>query len=255
MPDNYPICPKCGYQRNELDKPVHPALCPACGICYGKWQVPEKTAGTVEKKTVYQQQENEDAVMSRWETLKELFLTTPEQVVSIPFYGRVFAFTVSFFWGCSFMLAGIDWQSIGGSFLHNINLPFHEFEHVLFMPFGRFWHILGGSLFQVLLPLLLLLAFAIQQKDNFAASIMLWWSGQNFIDVSPYIADAQLRVLPLIRGMGEESHDWGNLLTMAGNLQYTHTFVNCSFIIGCILFLISYIWGGYLLLQQKKTLI
>ena len=36
------------------------------------------------------------------------------------------------------------------------------------------------------------------------------------IDVSPYIADAPYRVLPLVGGLGEESHDWGNLLTMTG---------------------------------------
>ena len=82
---------------------------------------------------------------------------------------------------------------------------------------------------------------------------MLWWCGQNFIDVSPYIADAQLRSLPLILGLGEESHDWGNLLTMTGNLQDTYTIANTSFSIGCLLIFVSYIWGAYLLVQQKQT--
>lgn len=255
MTVNYPICPNCGYQRNEYDKPVHPAICPACGILYAKWQSSDKVESTEDSAVDYEQEiEDEQAVMSLWESLKDLFLTVPYQVDEFTFYGRSLAYIVFFFWGWSFILDGTDWKSIGGSFLHNINLPFHEFGHVLFMPFGRFWHILGGSLFQILLPLLILLGFSIQQKDNFGASIMLWWCGQNFIDVSPYIADAQLRSLPLILGMGEESHDWGNLLTMTGNLQHSHTIANSSFIIGCTLIFVSYIWGAYLLIQQKRKL-
>ena len=251
MSVNYPICPNCSYQRNEYDKPVHPAICPACGILYGKWQAANTEDSTAENE---QEREGEQPRMTLWESLKDLFLTVPEQVDAMTFYGRLLAFSAFFIWGWSFILGGIDWQSIGGSFLHNINLPFHEFGHLLFMPFGRFWHISGGSLFQILLPLLILLGFSIQQKDNFGASIMLWWCGQNFIDVSPYIADAQLRALPLISGLGEESHDWGNLLTMTGNLKHTHTIASSCFTMGCILIFVSYIWGAYLLIRQKKML-
>ena len=242
---SYPICPSCGYQRNEHDKLVHAAMCPACGILYEKWQ-----ANTDEYEPSI---EDEPVSMTLWESLKDLFLSVPDRVDSLSFYGRLLLFFAFFMWGWSFIFGGIDWQAIGGSFLHNVNLPFHEFGHVLFMPFGRFWHILGGSLFQIVLPLFVLLAFSIQQRDNFSASIMLWWCGQNLIDVSPYIADAQLRALPLIRGMGEEGHDWGNLLTMTGNLQHTQTMANWSFTLGCIVIILSNIWTLYLLIKQKKV--
>ncbi len=255
MNANYPICPNCSYQRNELDKLVHQAICPACGILYAKWQTPDTVNSRQDSASDPEQEwEEHQSRMTLWESIKDLFLSVPYQVDKMTFYGRVLAFSAFFIWGGSFILGGIDWQGIGGSFLHNINLPFHEFGHLLFMPFGRFWSILGGSLFQVLLPLLILLAFSIQQKDNFGASIMLWWCGQNFIDVSPYIADAQLRALPLILNKGDESHDWGNLLTMTGNLQHTQTIANASFSIGCIIIFVSYIWGAYLLIQQKKVL-
>ena len=42
MTVNYPVCPDCDYQRNEYDKPVHPAICPACAILYARWQSPNK---------------------------------------------------------------------------------------------------------------------------------------------------------------------------------------------------------------------
>ncbi|UUZ56987.1 hypothetical protein LP419_19985 [Massilia sp. H-1] len=44
---------------------------------------------------------------------------------------------------------------------------------------------------------------------------------QSLVDLSPYIRDAQTRSLPLVGGGGEESHDWGNLLTMLGWLDHT----------------------------------
>ena len=41
-------------------------------------------------------------------------------------------------------------------------------------------------------------------------------------DVALYISDASARSLPLIGGMSEEAHDWGNLLTMMDMLEYDH---------------------------------
>ena len=47
-----------------------------------------------------------------------------------------------------------------GSMSHDeLTILFHEFGHVFFRPFGEFMTILGGSLFQVLLPLPLALFF------------------------------------------------------------------------------------------------
>src|SRR5690606_16098164 len=114
--------------------------------------------------------------------------------------------------------------------------------------------ILGGSLFQVLMPLGLLIAFSWQQRDNFAAAIMLWWSGQSFIDVSPYIADAPYRSLPLIGGMGEESHDWGNLLTMMNAVDSAATIANMCFAFGSLLIITAIAWGSYILYLQKKNI-
>lgn len=84
---------------------------------------------------------------------------------------------------------------------------------------------------------------------------MLWWSGQNFIDVSPYIQDAQYRLLPLVGGGGEESHDWGNLLSQLGSLERAHTIANISFFVGAILMTIGLAWGACILHIQKRNLI
>jgi hypothetical protein len=56
------------------------------------------------------------------------------------------------------------------SVLHLPNLVFHEAGHVVFGFFGRFMTVLGGSLFQFLVPLILAGAF-LRQRDQFGAVV------------------------------------------------------------------------------------
>ncbi len=138
--------------------------------------------------------------------------------------------------------------------MHNINLAFHEFGHVLFAPLGELMMFLGGSLFQILLPLICLGVFSFQQHDNFAASIMLAWCGQSFVDVAPYIRDAEYRALPLVGGATEANHDWGNILTMLDAVSSCYTLAKISFAIGVMVMLLGLAWSIYLLWLQYRSL-
>jgi hypothetical protein len=244
-------CPKCGYVRKPSDAELNPLICPACGIAYNKWLARQK--GVVPQHARVSRSIDEDE-KSSFQNILEAITYVPEHVEIIEFYARAITFIGLLIWGFKFIIGGIDWELIMGSFMHNINLPFHEFGHVLFMPFGKFMHILGGSLFQVALPFGLMLAFIFQRRDNFAASVMLWWTGQSFIDVSPYIADANYRMLPLVGGASEEFHDWGNLLTMMNMLSSARKIANVSFGIGTLLILLSFVWGAYILYRQRKNI-
>lgn len=251
------ICPKCAYKRQPTDYQAHEGICPACGIAYQKYQ--QRLEASQPLPASSQPLPSHEPVLKfvpniSWHArLKTQLMEIPERVDSLSFWGRAVTLCGLALWGLRFVVAGIDWEVIGGSFLHNVILPFHEFGHVLFSPFGRFMAILGGSLFQVMMPLGLMLVFIVKQRDNFAASVMLWWCGQSFIDLSPYIADAVYRTLPLVGGGGEESHDWGNLLTMMNALEHTQAVARGSFVIGTLLMLIALTWGGFLLrLQHKK---
>ena len=248
------ICPKCGYARREHDAGVHAGTCPACGIAYIKWQEAQAAApldGAAGPAPADGGQENPDEalfvpVASFWQRAHHYTCFMPSDGHVAAFWAHVAVYLIFLLWGLRFMLDGIDSLAIGASFLHAVNLPFHEYGHVLFRPFGAFWMYLGGSLFQILLPLVPLAYFMGWQRDNFAASMMLWWSGQNFIDVAPYIADAQLRALPLIGG-GEDDHDWWNLLVMAGKLDHADRYASLCFFIGACVLLGSNAWGAYLL--------
>ena len=87
--------------------------------------------------------------------------------------------------------------------------PLHEGGHFLFMFFGRILHILGGSFWQVMTPLILF-AVAARQK-SYLANIWLILAGTHWISLSPYIYDAPFRSLPLLGG-DKSGHDWYNLL-------------------------------------------
>lgn len=94
-----------------------------------------------------------------------------------------------------------------------INLYIHEAGHLFFKIFGQFLYVLGGSLFQVLLPLVLAVV-TFRQTPRFAA-FPLFWVGESMVNVSPYIRDADQLKLHLIAG--GLKHDWAVLLH--GNLQ------------------------------------
>lgn len=245
----FTTCPKCAYARRPLDAHVHPGICPACGIAYQKYV--DRQAGIVPPQAAPLDMEEVLPPLAR---LTSRLLALPDNVDAVSVGGRALAWCAFALWALWFTLHGVDWEVIGGSFLHSIILPFHEFGHVLFMPFGRFMAILGGSLFQVLMPLGLMLAFLFKQRDTFGASAMLWWAGQSLVDLSPYIRDAQTRSLPLVGGGGEESHDWGNLLTMLGWLDHTIAISRLCFAAGVLVMLAGLTWGAILLRLQYRKL-
>ena len=109
----------------------------------------------------------------------------------------------------------------GASFLHLINLPFHEAGHVFFSPFGDFMTSLGGSLTQLLVPGICAVSFR-RRDDWFATWICVWWAGQNMADLAPYIADARALELVLLggaTGAEVEGHDWEAILQALGWLH------------------------------------
>lgn len=92
--------------------------------------------------------------------------------------------------------------------MDTINLFIHEAGHLFTRPFGRVVCVLGGSLFQVLLPLALLVVT--WRKDVRQTPPVAFWVGESMINVSVYIADAPYRKLKLIAsGL---IHDWWWLL-------------------------------------------
>ncbi|MEJ7808070.1 MAG: hypothetical protein WKG03_19380 [Telluria sp.] len=195
-----------------------------------------------------------EALVPLRDLVRARLLEMPARIDALAVGGRAVLWCALALWALWFALCGIDHEATNGSFLHAVILPFHEFGHVLFMPFGRFMAMLGGSLFQVLMPLGLMAAFIVKQRDPFGASVMLWWSGQSLVDLAPYVGDAVERAMPLIGGADEQSHDWGNLLTMMGLLDYTQGLARLCFSAGVLVMLAALAWGALLLRMQYRAL-
>lgn len=239
-------CPKCQYTRGQHDAHLHPDTCPRCGIVYRRWI--ERQAAALAPK------EDEAEEEAPTQTFLDWLTEPPERVDGLAFWARALCAAGLVLWSLYFFGHGVDWEAIGGSFLHNVNLAFHEFGHLFFRPLGEFMTILGGSLFQVLFPWVFVWAFLFKHRDTYAASLMLWWAGQNFIDLSPYIGDAYYRGLPLVGGASEDAHDWGNLLTMTGLLEQYQSIARLSFGIGAVMMCIALAWTGRCLWRQWRQL-
>ncbi|MDD2541207.1 MAG: hypothetical protein PHH28_09215 [Desulfuromonadaceae bacterium] len=170
--------------------------------------------------------------------------------------GRVFVWVVLLIWGVTFIFTPISGEAFSESYMHLVNLPFHEAGHVIFAPFGRFIQVLGGTLGQWLIPLVVTISF-ILKADRFAASVGLWWLGQSFMDIAPYMDDARSGQLMLLGGVTgsevEDYHDWEIILTRLDLMQYDHLIARISFGCGVLLMLTALIWGGRELSRQYQA--
>jgi hypothetical protein len=198
-----------------------------------------------------------------WALAKELVLYVPSPVNPIAFYGRASLYVLFLIWGWQFIGMPYDtlvdgYPPISGSFMHLVNLVFHEAGHVIFMPLGRFMHVLGGTLGQWLIPLIVMCAFLLKTRDTFAASIGLWWLGQSFLDIAPYIYDARAGQLMLLGGVTGRDvpgyHDWETILRDLGWLEYDHAIAGLVHATGAAMMLLSFLWGAYVLLLQYRNL-
>ncbi len=146
-------CPKCDFEQSNQN-----TECLKCGIIFEKYH--EHPSPILRKRTRTPKEE-ETAIED--ETFFKKFLFSIEPQVN-PFYfgGRVVFFLVIFIWGWKFVLTPMTSNYAGSSFLHLVNLPFHEAGHIFFGLFGRWMTSLGGTLGQLLIPLVCLLTFLIK---------------------------------------------------------------------------------------------
>jgi hypothetical protein len=165
-------------------------------------------------------------------------------------------------WAVVAILAVLTWQfahlPLDGSgdpgFLHLPNLVFHEAGHIIFLPLGRFMSVLGGSLMQLLVPLIFAIAF-VRQDNLFASAVCTWWAGQNIVDLAPYIADArrlQLVLLGGFTGAEVEGHDWEYLLTTVGWLPYDLALGWAALFSGIAVMIGATLWAGLTLVDRPS---
>jgi uncharacterized membrane protein YtjA (UPF0391 family) len=126
-----------------------------------------------------------------------------------------------------------------GTLLDGVDLAIHETGHLVFNPFGEFIGFAGGTMFQLIMPLLFV-GYFWRQGDRHAASVVLWWVAQNCGNIATYVADARAQELPLVGG-GE--HDWAYLLGATGHLSHDQGIAHAVRAFGVVLLVVSTVWG------------
>ncbi|HOV86868.1 MAG TPA: zinc ribbon domain-containing protein [Syntrophobacteraceae bacterium] len=246
-------CPKCGAdQRDESPE------CSRCGIVFEKYRAYlESRERDGHSETAALGDPDAQETGGLWNSLKEYVLFVEPRVNPFHLVGRILVYLLLFFWGWKFILTPMESNYVGSSFLHAVNLPFHEAGHVIFSFLGEFMGVLGGFLGQLIMPLVCFGALLFGTRDPFGASAALWWTAESLMDSAPYINDARAQVLILLGGVtGREApgfHDWNNLLGRLGLLPHAHAIARTVYSLGIALMLVTFLWGAVLLYRQYKN--
>jgi hypothetical protein len=124
-------------------------------------------------------------------------------------------------------VAGVAWLCFYGLFLLHalanrsgflildyVNLIIHEGGHFFFSWFGHTIMILGGTLGELLVPLLCA-AYFFWKRETTGFAFCSFWFFENFPYIGTYMADARTGALPLV---GSEESDWTILFGQWGLL-------------------------------------
>lgn len=269
-------CPKCGFEQQPTTE------CRRCGLVFEKWRerevrladlglgagppiedLPPKDSMPADwpirsPSRVRDDDDNrtEASTGSLIRRIGRRFTFVPERVSTLRLAGHAAVWLVGVLWGGWFILQPMATNRIGSSFMHRVNLVFHEAGHILFAPFGDFMAVLGGSAMQLLIPLVVALAFLVQNRDPFGASVGVWWLGQSAKDLAPYINDARLQALPLLGGVTGRDvpgyHDWHNLLSRTGLLAWDTAIARAVDLAGTLLLVAAISWGGFILWREYR---
>lgn len=246
-------CPKCGHPRSP--NAGEQAVCSACGLVFAKWVQRVLGQEKLPARAAQAQEDADDSVTAR---LRGVFFPAVERVDPIVFYGRCALLAAFALWGLYFISLDLRTNEIGASFMHRVDLVFHEAGHVVFMPFGHFMMVLGGTLGQLLVPLVAGAALLWTNRDAFGASLALWWLGQSLMDCAPYINDARdLKLMLLGGGTGADRpgmHDWENILLDLGLIQHERKIALAADRLGELMLLLGLAWGARILWMQYETL-
>ncbi len=236
----YAQCPKCRAPSGGQD------VCPACGVIYAKYL---KSLGRTLLRTEPETLQVREPLAGR---LGELLFAVPEEVSVAAVALRAAFLLVLAVYGVHLAALDVPAGEIWASLLHYPALPIHEFGHVLFMPFGEFLRLLGGSLFQVGLPLAFGTVLLLKNRDAFAAAVTLWWSGVELMDVAPYVYDAWKPQHILLTGRTGDNgaHDFIDVLSDLGLLHRAQGIGYALHHAGALTMGAALAWASYIVWRQ-----
>lgn len=145
-------------------------------------------------------------------------------------------------------LGAEDYTSLFGG----LNLGIHELGHFLFAPLGEFAAVAGGTVLQLLVPLIGVGMFW-RQEDWFGIAVAFCWLGTNLFNVALYAADARAQLLPLVSpASGDPIHDWAYMLGAVGLLEWDQQIAGLIRISAAASMVAGLVLGAWLLLAMYR---
>ena len=104
------------------------------------------------------------------------------------------------------------------------------------------------------MPVIACVALHHTNRDNFGASLALWWLSISIMDAAPYAYDAAAPKLILLGGhTGDDGpHDWIDMLDDLGLLRHARGVGHFLHEIGLMVMLLAFLWGGIVLYRQYQ---
>jgi hypothetical protein len=127
--------------------------------------------------------------------------------------------------------------------LSSFDLAIHEAGHLFLFWAGDNLQILGGTIFQLLFPIIFL-GYFVNKKEMAGIMFSMTWLGENLFNVAYYIADASTRLIPLL-GDDIDSHDWWNLLGNFNLLSYDKDISKVVNFVGIVCMFLTVMIGFY----------
>jgi len=139
------------------------------------------------------------------------------------------------------------------SWFAGLTLVLHELGHLFFRFFGRTLMLLGGSVFQLLIPALVALYFVFRQRDWFGAVVGASWLAFATWELATYVGDANKGQLALVGMSDDPIHDWDALLTGWHVLNHADTFAAALRVLAAGTCLAALAFGGVLLFRMLRA--
>jgi hypothetical protein len=247
---SYRKCPKCGHQR-AADETTAADSCAACGLIFSKY-LHSRAAAFLGRRADRQARLESLDQTSFAARAKALLFDVPDAFDAVRAYAQAALLALLIAYGVKLARMDVPGWELASSLIHLPMVPIHEFGHVLFRPFGEFMHLLGGSLFQVGLPLVFGGIFLVKNRDPYSAAVMLWWSAVAVMDVAPYVYDAQQPQHVLLTGRTGENgaHDFIDILGDLGLLTRAQAVGYGVHRGGLVMLVTAYAWAGWLTYLQ-----
>ena len=259
------VCPKCGFSGASETE------CTECGIIFSKFFAYQEREKELARKKVEQAAQGDEDILDQyygrpvkpeqsanlhisvwrgylqkyfWEPYNTPWSPVPTwQMTALSAFFVILLYSLAKEPYYRLYSATINVDSFLVRIITNVNYVFHEAGHAIFRIFGnRTLLVFGGTLTQVLIPLIISMIFWNRRKTAGFAFAMVWMF-TNFLKISVYMADARRPVLLELSGLETfGGHDWINLFNWWDLWSYDRFIAKTTWTLGWFGMVCTALW-------------